>query len=100
MYITKKYNYSLTVDTFAILVEIIQTKLTQAIGSQSNKTHHENSAPTLVSVDAHGAVPLVISGSSGVGTVHGDLVIVGAQSVTVSVRVGVQSTLQRDGGGL
>jgi len=48
----------------------------------------------LVAVNGHKAVSLIVPGLGGVGTVDGDLVVVGSQSVAVSVCIGEQATLQ------
>ena len=49
----------------------------------------------MVPVNSHGAVPLVVPGLAGVGTVDRDLVVVGSQTVAVCVRVREQTTLYR-----
>ena len=49
----------------------------------------------MVAVNSHGAVPLVVPGLAGVGTVDRDLVVVGSQTVAVCVRVREQTTLYR-----
>ena len=51
---------------------------------------------TLVVGDALGPIPLVVGGFGGEGTVDGDLVVVGSQTVTVGVRVGEQTALQEE----
>jgi hypothetical protein len=48
----------------------------------------------LIAVDSHGAVSLIISNSSSVGAVDGDLVVVGTESVSVGVGVREDSTLE------
>ena len=48
---------------------------------------------TLVVVDGHRAVPLVVPGLAGIGTVDRDLVVVGPQPVAMCVRIGEQTTL-------
>ena len=48
---------------------------------------------TLVAVDGHGTVPLVVPGLAGIGTVDRDLVVVGSQPVAVCVCIGEQTTL-------
>ena len=48
---------------------------------------------TLVAVGGHGPIPLVVPALAGVGTVHWDLVVVGAQPVAVGVSIGEQTTL-------
>ena len=50
--------------------------------------------PTLVPVDGHGSVSLVVPWLGGVGTVDGDLVVVGAQSMAVGVSIGEQAALR------
>lgn len=74
---------------------LFQNTVFKPNSSYSNTTHYEKPTLTLVAVDTHGSIPLVIPGSSGVWTVHGDLVIVGTQPVMMSIRVRVQSTLQQ-----
>ena len=49
----------------------------------------------MVAVNSHGAVPLVVPGLAGVGTVDRDLVVVGSQTVAVCVRIREQTTLYR-----
>ena len=58
----------------------------------STPTTH--AAPTLVVVEAHGSVSLVVLDSRGVRTVDGNLQIVGAQTVQVRVVVREETTLQ------
>ena len=50
--------------------------------------------PTLVPVDGHGSVSLVVPWLGGVGTVDGDLVIVGTQPMAVGVSIGEQAALR------
>ena len=52
---------------------------------------------TLVAIDGHEAVSLVVPGLGGIGTVDRNLVVVGTQSVAVGVCIGEQATLR--GGG-
>ena len=54
--------------------------------------------PTLVSVNTHEAITLVVSGGGLVGAVDWDLVVVGPQAVTMCVRVGEQASLFGEGG--
>ena len=42
---------------------------------------------TLVAIHSHGSIPLVVSGSHGIWTVDGYLVIVGPQTMSVCVRL-------------
>ena len=47
----------------------------------------------MVAVNSHGAIPLVVPGLAGIGTVDRDLVVVGSQTVAVCVRIREQTTL-------
>lgn len=49
---------------------------------------------SLVTVDAHGTVTLVVGDSSSVGAVDGDLVVVSTESVSVGIRVREQTALE------
>jgi len=49
---------------------------------------------SLVSVYPHGAIALIVSNSGPVGAVNGNLLIVGAESVAVGIRVREQSALE------
>ena len=49
---------------------------------------------SLVAINAHGAVSLVVGHSGSEGAVNGDLVIVGSESVSVGVGVGEESALE------
>lgn len=48
---------------------------------------------TLVPIDHHGAISLVVSSARGEGTVDGDLVVIGAQAMSVGVGVRKQPPL-------
>ena len=52
---------------------------------------------TLIAVDVHGPVSLVVFDAGGVGTVDRNLVVVGTKPVTVRVRVGKQTPLWSHG---
>jgi hypothetical protein len=49
---------------------------------------------SLVAIDGGRAISLIISNSSSVGAVNGDLLIVSSESVSVSIRVREESTLE------
>jgi len=49
---------------------------------------------SLVSIDAHESISLVVSHAGGVRTIDGDLKIVGSKSVTMSVIVGEETSLK------
>ena len=49
--------------------------------------------PTLVAICAHEAISLVVVWSAALGTVHGDEVGVGAQAMTMRIRIGEKPTL-------
>ena len=51
------------------------------------------SSLTLVAINGHEAVSLVVPALGGIGAVDRDLVVVGTQTMTVGVRVGEQATL-------
>jgi len=54
----------------------------------------------LVVKHAHRTVALVVGHPGPVGAVHGDLQVVGSEPVSVRVRVGEETTLHKDTGGL
>lgn len=49
---------------------------------------------SLVTVDVHGTITLVVGDSSSVGAVDGDLVVVGTESVSVGIRIREETTLE------
>lgn len=49
---------------------------------------------SLVTVDAHGTVTLVVGDSSSVGAVNGDLIVVSTESVSVGIRIREETTLE------
>ena len=51
------------------------------------------SSLTLVAINGHEAVSLVVPALGGIGAVNRNLVVVGTQTMTVGVRVGEQATL-------
>ena len=53
--------------------------------SKDTHTVYQDTPPTLVSVNTHEAITLVVSGGGLVGAVDWDLVVVGPQAVTMCV---------------
>lgn len=49
---------------------------------------------SLVTVDAHGTITLVVGDSSSVGAVNGDLIVVSTESVSVGIGVREKTTLE------
>lgn len=49
---------------------------------------------SLVTVDGHGTITLVVGDSSSVGAVDGDLVVVGTESVSVGVGIREETALE------
>lgn len=49
---------------------------------------------SLVTIDTHGTITLVVGDSSSVGAVNGDLIVVSTESVSVGIGVREKTTLE------
>lgn len=49
---------------------------------------------SLVTIDVHGTITLVVGDSSSVGAVNGDLIVVSTESVSVGIGIGEKTTLE------